>query len=266
MRVCYGFDELGGLRSPVVSVGSYDGVHRGHRQLLARIVALARESGGESVVVTFAPHPRIVLGGGDIHLLNSLEEKRMLLESVGIDVLVVARFDEDFSRVTSYDFVRDYLIRKIGVRTLVVGYDHRFGHDQQGNFGYLSRLQEEFGFRVVEVSRQEVDNHKISSTTIRHLIGEGKMDEAARYLGFPYFILVKIGRGGAVLIDEPAKLLPPPGDYTTVLWQPEALNYSCLYITAEGTVRAETSFMKAPESLVAGLPPLPKGFSMVLFV
>ena len=246
MKVFYGFDALPQFRRPVVTMGSYDGVHCGHRQLLSRIVRIASSIEGESVVVTFSPHPRLVLelgggrsghgsggggegqggvndrsgvGGGDaqkggapLRELNSVAEKAMLLEEVGIDNLIVAPFTEEFSRISSYDFVKRYLIGKIGVRVLVVGYNHHFGHDREGDYGFLSRLQGEFDFEVYELPRQEVDRQKVSSTMVRELIGAGKMAQAARNLGRPYFALLHRDEG-TLRPDIPDKLLPPPGKY-----------------------------------------------------
>ena len=141
MTVHYGFDSLPAFRNPVVTVGSYDGVHGGHRAILQRINELAAKNGGESVVVTFAPHPRIVLGKAEgLKLLNTLEEKITLLEEVGVDHLVVAPFTEEFSRLSSEEYVREYLVKKIGVRTLVVGYNHHFGHNKDGDFRFLQSM------------------------------------------------------------------------------------------------------------------------------
>ena len=215
MRIFRSFDSLPPLRHPVVTMGSYDGVHTGHRQLLARIVRIAGSIEGESVVVTFSPHPRRVLnpGSGRFYQLNSIAEKAMLLAGRGIDNLIVAPFNEEFSRISPYNFVREYLIGKIGMRTLVVGYNHHFGHNKEGDYDFLSRLQSEFDFEVYKLPRQEVDDRKVSSTVIRQLIGEGEMATAARYLGQPYFALLHRMTDGTLHTDSPDKLLPPPGEY-----------------------------------------------------
>ena len=210
MTVHYGFDSLPAFRNPVVTVGSYDGVHGGHRAILQRINELAAKNGGESVVVTFAPHPRIVLGKAEgLKLLNTLEEKITLLEEVGVDHLVVAPFTEEFSRWSSAEYVRVYLVKKIGVRTLVVGYNHHFGHNKDGDFRFLQSLQEEGGFEVCEISRQQIDDEKVSSTVVRTLIAEGDMVHAMRLLGRPYILIANIKEYAA----DPYKLLPPNGRY-----------------------------------------------------
>lgn len=214
MRVFFGFDNLARFTHPVVTVGSYDGVHAGHRELLGRINRLATEKGGESVVITFSPHPRQVIDGGcGVMLLNSLDEKIRLLEQAGVANLIVAPFTEEFRRVSSHDFIRKYLIDRVGVSTLIVGYNHHFGHNREGNYEYLDRLRSEFGFDVLMLPKQEVDNHKVSSTVVREMIESGRMALAAEYLGYPYFICGRVTAGGDLVSPEPCKLLPPDGEY-----------------------------------------------------
>ena len=213
------------FRNPVVTVGSFDGVHSGHRKLLKIIADVAADRGGESVVVTFDPHPREVLGGSGRHgkqdsrpdsgvprLLTTLEEKIALLDAVGIDNLIVAPFTREFSRLPYADFVRDYLVGRIGVATLVVGYNHHFGHGAEGNFHALGELGGELGFNIYMVSRHDVGDDKVSSTVIRRLISEGRMAEAERLLGYPYFLFGRIDTDGSVTAGK-AKLLPPAGAY-----------------------------------------------------
>ena len=210
MKVHYGFDSLPAFRSPVVTVGSYDGVHCGHRAILQRINEIAEQNNGESIVITFAPHPRIVLGKAEgLLLLNTLDEKMVLLEEVGIDHLIVAPFTEEFSRLSSEEYVRNYLVEKIGVRTLVVGYNHHFGHNKNGDFRFLQSLQEECGFEVCEISRQQIDDEKVSSTVVRGLIAEGDMAHAMRLLGRPYILIANLKE----YVADPYKLLPPNGRY-----------------------------------------------------
>ncbi len=215
MRVFEGFENLPRLRNPVVTVGSYDGVHAGHRKLLDKIAGIAHRTGGESVVVTFSPHPREVLADGDrpVGLLTTLPEKTLLLERAGVDNLIIAPFTTEFSRLSSYDFVKQYLVDKIGVRTLVVGYNHHFGRDKTGDFGYLEQLSGEFGFDIYMVPRHDVDEDKVSSTVIRGLIGGGRVGEAVRLLGYPYFIMGHASPDGGFRPSEASKLLPPAGRY-----------------------------------------------------
>ena len=218
MNVYRSLEEIRGrLRRPVVTVGSYDGVHVGHRRLLGTVKELAAGKEGESVVVTFSPHPRQVLHPEDrsLRLLNSLPEKILLLESVGIDHLFVIPFTQAFSRLSSYDFTRDYLLEGVGAKTLIVGYNHHFGHNREGDFGYLERLRQKYGFELYEIPHYGVDAGKVSSTTVRKLIEAGDLVMAEKYLGAPYFVSgAWNSETGELAPPEPAKLLPPDGRYS----------------------------------------------------
>ncbi len=214
MRIFRGFDALPPFRSPAAAVGSFDGVHGGHRLLLERVAAEARAAGGESVVLTFEPHPRITLGCAEgLRLLTSTEEKAWLLERQGIDNLIVIPFDRAFSRLAPDAFVRDYLIGKVGIRTLVVGYNHHFGRGKEGDYAYLEQLRDRFGFRVIRIAEYDADAEKVSSTVLRGLIGRGEMEHAARMMPHPYLLIGELAAGGEVRIAETRKLLPPAGVY-----------------------------------------------------
>ena len=177
IRVFHGFDALPHFVHPAVTVGSYDGVHRGHRALIERLVAEARAAGGESIVLTFEPHPRITLGRGEgLRLLTTLDEKIALLGDLGVDNVIVIPFDRAFSALTGAEFVEEYLIEKVGAETLVAGYNHRFGHD-------CDALAATGPLKVVKVGPCTVDGVRVSSTLIRRLLEEGKTEEAARLRG-----------------------------------------------------------------------------------
>ncbi len=181
MRIFRGFDRLPPFRRPAVTVGAYDGVHRGHRALLDRLVAEARAAGGESVVVTFDPHPRVTLGRAEgLLLLTTLEEKLALLAEAGVDNVVVIPFDKEFSALSGGEFLRDYLVGRVGAETLVVGYDHRFGHDRID----CTELPDT-GLRIVRVDECDVAGEHVSSTVIRRLLAAGRRAEAERLLGHP---------------------------------------------------------------------------------
>lgn len=182
MRVFHGFDALPQFRHPVVTVGSYDGVHRGHRVLIERLVAEARAAGGESIVLTFEPHPRIALGRAEgLRLLTTLEEKIALLEALGVENLIVIPFDAAFSALSGAEFIGRYLRGKIGAEVLVAGYNHRFGHDRID----CTHLPDDTGLRVVQVGRYEPEGRHVSSTAIRRLLDAGHIAEAERLLGRP---------------------------------------------------------------------------------
>ena len=180
IRVFHGFGALPRFEHPVVTVGSYDRVHRGHRALIERLVAEARAAGGESIVLTFDPHPRITLGRGEgLRLLTTLDEKIALLGELGVDNVIVIPFDRAFSALTGAEFVDRYLIGRVGAETLVAGYNHRFGHDRLD----CDTLAASGRIRVVQVGPCTVDGQRVSSTLIRRLLEEGKTAEAARLRG-----------------------------------------------------------------------------------
>lgn len=180
IRVFHGFGALPRFVHPVVTVGSYDGVHRGHRALIERLVAEARAAGGESIVLTFDPHPRVTLGRGEgLRLLTTLDEKIALLGELGVDNVIVIPFDRAFSALTGAEFVDSYLIGRVGAETLVAGYNHRFGHDRLD----CDTLAASGRLRIVKVEPCTVDGQRVSSTLIRRLLEEGKTAEAARLRG-----------------------------------------------------------------------------------
>lgn len=212
MRVFRGFDELPAFRHAVVTTGSFDGVHRGHRKLLERVQSEARRRGGESVVLTLEPHPRIFFGDRDMRLLTTLDEKIALLEQAGVDNLIVLPFDLEFSQLTAREFITDHIVGRIGAEHLTVGYNHRFGHDRQGGAEFLNAISREFGLSVEEVACFDAEGDRVSSTMIRRAVGEGRMQTAARLAGHPY-IIIGMARGGVVGNLSEHKLLPPDGEY-----------------------------------------------------
>ena len=214
MKVVWGFDNPPLLRNAVATVGSYDGVHRGHRILLDEVVRRARECEGESVVLTFEPHPRITLGNDEgLRLLTSFEEKCALLEKVGIDYVVVIPFDKAFSRLSREEFTDDYLVGKLHIKQLIVGYNHHFGHNKEGDHSFL--LQHG-ALQVVEISQYLADGNKVSSTVIRTTIESGDIRSALNLLGHTYIIIGQSDDMGEFTTDE-YKLLPASGRYNALV-------------------------------------------------
>jgi len=215
----------------VVTVGTFDGVHEGHRALMETVVKKAQQRNARSVVVTFDPHPRTIIGSNkkSIRLLTSLKERAEILESIGIDVLCVIPFNRDFSLLSSEEFVKDEIYKKIGISEFVIGYDHHFGKDRSGTIDTLEKLGPELGFDVLVVSKREMGELTISSTVIRNAIQEeGDMQKAAKLLGRPYILngLVihgdergrKIGFPTANLqAEELNKVVPKNGIYAVLV-------------------------------------------------
>jgi len=233
MRVFHSLSELPEFRRPMLTQGTFDGVHAGHRIILDRVKELAAQHDGESVVLTFFPHPRLVLFPHDesLKMLTTLPEKTALLEQAGIDNLIVLPFTEHFSQLSPEAFARGILHQAIGVHTMVVGYDHRFGRGREGNFLMLQSFAGQMGFNVEEIPAQLVEEVAVSSTKIRRALAESNIAEANRLLGRPYNVSghivhgMKLGRQigyptANLQPDEPYKLIPAHGVYAiTVLVQ-----------------------------------------------
>lgn len=190
VQVHYDFSSLPLFRNAVVTIGTFDGVHRGHESLLKRICEIAKQVGGETVLLTFYPHPRMVLYPDDhrVSLLSSPDEKIEELRAVGLDHLIVYPFSAELSRLTAFEYVRDFLVKGINAHTVVVGHDHRFGRNREGNFKTLLELSDIFGFTVQEIPAFEIDDIEISSTKIRSALERGDVMEAASFLGRPYAV------------------------------------------------------------------------------
>lgn len=172
----------------IVTVGTFDGVHIGHQKLLATINEIAKNENGESVLLTFSPHPRLVLfpDDNDLKLLTTLDERIERLRKLGLDHLIIHPFSIDFSRITALDYVRNILVSHLGVRKLIIGYDHHFGRNREGNLEYLKKAAPEHNFEVVEIPAQEIEDVNISSTKIRNALEAGNVELANQYLGYEY--------------------------------------------------------------------------------
>ena len=214
MRVVWGFDNPPALRNGVATVGSYDGVHRGHRILLDEVVRRAKACGGESVVLTFEPHPRITLGNDEgLRLLSTFEEKCELLEQVGVDYVVVIPFDKAFSQLTHEEFIDNYIVGSLHIKQLVIGYNHHFGHNKEGDHSFLVQHG---ALEVVEVAQYRAEGNKVSSTVVRKAIEDGDMTLARQLLGHPYIIIGIADEQGRVATDH-YKLLPCDGVYRALI-------------------------------------------------
>lgn len=235
MQIYRGLPDPTPFRRAAATVGSYDGVHRGHCALLSEVIAQAHKNGGESVLFTFDPHPRLLLEKEpNLRLLTTLEEKCHLIEKAGIDHLVVLNFDRDFSLTSPRDFVR-LLVERAGIETLIVGYDHRFGRDKAGSYELLQQLHSEYGLHVVQVAEQEAGHEHLSSTAIRRLIERGETEHAARLLGHRYLLAAEYIESGYLKLSDSHKLLPPAGNYAVRINAPAkwAGQMATLKITAD---------------------------------
>lgn len=232
-----------------MTVGTFDGVHIGHEKLLSTINEIAKREGGESVLLTFSPHPRLVLFPDDnsLRLLSTLEEKIERLEKSGLQHLIIHPFTVKFSRTTALEYVQDILVGDLGVHKLVIGYDHHFGRNREGNLKNLRNLAPDYHFEVKEIPAQEIDEVNVSSTKIRNALLAGDVALAKSFLGYHYTLAGKvvsgqgIGKGmgfptANIEVTDRIKLIPGNGVYACEVWLGEKRLKGMLNIGVRPTV------------------------------
>lgn len=209
----------------MVTIGTFDGVHIGHKAILKRLVETAKKENLDSVVLTFFPHPRMVLQQNvDIKLINTIEERTELLENTGLDYLVIHPFTHAFSRLTALEYVRDILVNSLKAKKIIIGYDHRFGRNRNADIEDLKEFGKTYNFEVEEISAKEIDDVAISSTKIRKALNEGDIETANSYLGYNFMISGEVVKGKAIgrtinyptanlKLKEKYKLVPKNGVY-----------------------------------------------------
>ena len=209
----------------VLTIGTFDGVHLGHQKIIERVVATARQEGLLATIFTFFPHPRMVVQHDkSLKLIHTLEEKKQLLQQLGVDLLVVQPFNEAFAQLTAEEFVSTILVQRLNVKKVIIGYDHRFGRNRTANIDDMRLFGEKYGFAVEEISVQEVDEVSVSSTKIREALNKGDVTTAEHYLGTPYSLTgrvvhgLKLGRTlgyptANIQVTEEYKLIPKDGVY-----------------------------------------------------
>lgn len=210
-----------------VTIGTFDGVHIGHKKIIDRLTSSAKLHGLDAVILTFFPHPRMVLQKDvDIKLINTMEERSQILRKTGLDHLVIHPFSESFSQLTAEDYVKMLLVKYLKAQKVIIGYDHRFGKGRTANIEDLKKYGEEFAFSVEEIGKQEIADVAVSSTKIRRALENGEIEKANQYLGYNFMLTGKIEKGrqlGRTLgyptanmkIAETYKLIPKPGVYVT---------------------------------------------------
>lgn len=226
MKIYHNIEEFQKIENAVVTTGTFDGVHIGHLKIIDRLKEVAKDINGETVLLTFFPHPRMVLfSDNDLKLISTKNEKIALLEQAGIDHLIIHPFSREFSRLSSVEFVRDMLVNKIGTSRLVIGYNHHFGRNREGSFEHLKEYGPVYGFQVEEICAQDVDEVSVSSTKIRKALGEGHIITAREYLTHDFSLTGIVVKGdhlghkigfptANIKVVDSHKLVPANGVYS----------------------------------------------------
>lgn len=226
MSVFYHISELSSLTNSIVTIGTFDGVHLGHQKIIKRLVELKQKQGGEIVLFTFDPHPRKVLfpEQKDLKLITTTQEKCEILKLFGVDYVLVYPFTKEFSKMQAQDYVSDIIVKGLKTKTLVIGYDHRFGSNREGTIDTLKELSNIYDFEVEEIPAQEINQLNVSSTRIRKAIEEGDVQTANDFLGYSFFITGTVVKGkqlgrtigyptANIFIENADKLIPKIGVY-----------------------------------------------------
>lgn len=228
MKVLSSLSALPVLRNPCVTLGTYDGVHVGHRMILKQLIQRAAETSKDSMLITFDPHPRQALGIGNVSLLTPLDEKIELLATTGLDYLLVLPFTKEFSNQNATDFINRILIQELNISEIILGYDHKFGHNREGDVHLLGNVLGKSGRLVTEIPAQDVDEIIVSSTKIRSALIQGDIETASRLLGYHYQINGKVVMGNQlgktigfptanIELTNHSKLVPDNGVYAVKL-------------------------------------------------
>lgn len=225
MKIIHAISNFSSEEKSFVTIGTFDGVHFGHQQIIKKLVNEAKKEGGKSVLLTFFPHPRMVLQkDSSLELINTIDERSELLEKTGLDYLIIHPFSKEFSRLSALSFVRDVLVNQLNTSKLIIGYDHHFGKNREGNIEQLSEYSELYNFSVEEIPAQDIDEVSISSTKIRKALANGHLKTANNYLGYNFMLTGTVVNGkqlggkigfptANIDIKETYKLIPKTGVY-----------------------------------------------------
>jgi riboflavin kinase/FMN adenylyltransferase len=262
MKIYHQLTDFKKLTNAIVTIGTFDGVHYGHQKIVKRLCELAKSSGGESVILTFFPHPRMIIDpeNQDLKLINTIKEKAEILANLGVDHLIITPFTRDFSNLSAADYIKNILIDTIGTKQIIVGYDHRFGKDRKGNMAELIAFSKIYDYTIEEIPEQDVNDVAVSSTKIRTALLAGDVALAAEYLGY-YFSISgpvikgdKIGRTigfptANIFVEETYKLIPSDGIYAVTVemgmehgaWSSDQRSYKGMaYIGQRPTINGMT--------------------------
>ncbi|MBB6235997.1 riboflavin kinase/FMN adenylyltransferase [Pedobacter sp. AK013] len=242
MKIYNNLSDFKKLDNAIVTIGTFDGVHFGHQKIIKQLVEKAKSDKGESVILTFFPHPRMIIDpeNQDLKMINTITEKAAILKSLGVDHLIITPFTRDFSNQLPEDYIKNILVNNIGTKHIIIGYDHRFGKDRSGNLNDLKAAGLHYGFSVEEIMEQDIHDVAVSSTKIRQALLAGDVSLANDYLGYPFSIFGRVIKGDKIgrtigfptaniFVEETYKLIPGDGIYAVEMesegrdQEPEAL-------------------------------------------
>ena len=257
LQVIHNYHNFPENINTVVTIGTFDGVHVGHRKILDQLISESKKKGLKSVLLTFFPHPRMVIqANNSIKLINTIEERIEILSKTDLDYLVIHPFDKEFSNLGAFDFVRDVLVNQLNVKELVVGYDHRFGKNREGDFEQLKEYSHTFDFNIKEIKAQDINNTAVSSTKIRTALKSGDIQTANQFLTTPFFIHGTVVKGqqlgntigfptANIEIPQVYKLTPKNGAYIIKATHKENIYYGMLNIGNRPTVSGKNKTIEA---------------------
>lgn len=253
LKIYHQLAEFKKLENAVVTIGTFDGVHYGHQKIVNRLCELARTTGGESVILTFFPHPRLILDpeNQNLKMINTIKQKAEMLEKMGVDHLIITPFTRDFSNLSPQEYIEDVLINTIGMKQIIVGYDHRFGKDRMGGMAELEAYADKHGFQIELIGEQDINDVAVSSTKIRQALLEGDVAVAATYLGYHFSIEGRVIKGDKIgrtigfptaniFLEESYKIIPSDGIYAVTITMDEGMYQGMAYIGQRPTINGMT--------------------------
>jgi len=230
MHIYHHINDFKRLKNAVVTIGTFDGVHLGHQKIIKKLVEEAKKNDGESVILTFFPHPRMILNPEDhqVKMINTMLEKAKLLQDLGVNHLIITPFTRDFSNQSPQDYIKDVLVGQIGMKSIVIGYDHRFGKDRKGSFAELQEFNKIYNYQINEIPEEDIKNLAVSSTRIRKSLAKGDVDDANELMGHPFVLCGKVIKGDQIgrtlgyptanlFVEENYKLIPSDGIYAVTV-------------------------------------------------
>ncbi len=253
MKIYNHFSEFKKLNNAVATIGTFDGVHYGHQKIIKRLCELAKSTGGESVILTFFPHPRLIIDpeNQDLKMINTINEKAKILAGLGVDHLIITPFTRDFSNLTPAEYIQNILVDTIGIKNLIVGYDHRFGKDRKGGLQDLEAFSKNFNYKIEQIPEQDINDVAVSSTKIRKALLDGDVALAANYLGYNFSIHGRVIKGDKIgrtigfptaniFVEETYKLIPSDGIYAVTVEMNNEVFKGMAYIGQRPTINGMT--------------------------